>query len=358
MVRVLVVDDSAMVRMMLTQGLAKDPEIQVVGAAPDPYVARELIVKLSPDVLTLDVEMPRMDGIDFLRKLMGAYPLPVIMVSALTQKGKQVTLDALDAGAVDCIAKPSGSYGGLGLDEMLNELRQKVKAASRVDVRRMLQHLAARRPAAAPRPTAAAPTQRLAETTDKVIAVGASTGGTVAIRELIEQMPADLPGIVLVQHITHGFTKMFAERLNEIGTVVVREAQHGDSVLTGQVLIAPTLTQMRVKRIGGTYKVELTQDGPYGGHYPAVDVLFNSVAESCGANAVGVLLTGMGADGAEGLLNMRRAGGRTLAQDEASSVVWGMPRVAWEKGGAERLVPLDQVVPQVVGLIRQLRAGA
>lgn len=351
MIKVLIVDDSATIRALLTQALSKDPELSVVGSAPDPYVARDKIVELQPDVITLDVEMPRMDGIEFLRRLMASYPLPVIMVSALTEKGKQITLQALEAGAVDYVTKPSGSHGDRGTVEMLAELKQKIKVAAKANLTMLRRKLAT----VAPRPVTKLPigSSALAETTDKVIAIGASTGGTNAIRDLIAQFPADTPGIVIVQHITSGFTKMFSERLNEVGQMRVKEAENGDRILTGRVLVAPTGAQMSVRRSGGTYLVDCTPGAPVGGHLPAVEVLFQSVAKSVGANSIGIMLTGMGGDGADGMLAMRQAGARTLAQDEASCVVFGMPKVAWEKGGVEQLVSLDRIVPTVLGLLNR-----
>lgn len=349
MIKVLIVDDSATIRALLTQALSKDPELTVVGSAPDPYVARDKIVELQPDVITLDVEMPRMDGIEFLRRLMAAFPLPVIMVSALTEKGKQITLQALEAGAVDYVTKPSGSHGDRGTAEMLVELRQKIKVAARANLSTLRRTLGA----VIPRPTpkfSPAPTA-LAETTDKVIAIGASTGGTNAIRDLLAQFPADTPGIVIVQHITSGFTKMFSERLNEVGQMRVKEAETGDRIITGRVLIAPTGAHTTVRRSGGTYLVDCTPGDPVGGHLPAVEQLFQSVSRSAGANAIGIMLTGMGGDGADGMLAMRKAGARTIAQDEASCVVFGMPKVAWERGGVEQLVPLDRIVSTVMGLL-------
>ncbi|MEZ4598816.1 MAG: chemotaxis response regulator protein-glutamate methylesterase [Syntrophotaleaceae bacterium] len=344
-VRVLIVDDSALVRQLLSRGLAMDPDIEVVGTAADPYEARDKIVELEPDVLTLDVEMPRMDGVDFLRRLMPQYPIPVLMVSSLTQRGKQITLEALDAGAVDFVSKPSTDVAR-GLTGMLQELRTKVKLTSRANV----SHWKGKRPVAAG-PTKAAPVRALAESTDKVIAIGASTGGTEAIRKMLVDFPVAMPGVVIVQHMPAGFTKMFADRLNQLCAMEVKEAETGDRVMPGRVLIGPGGKHMRVVRSGGIYLVECTPGDPVSGHCPSVDVLMHSVARHVGANALGVMLTGMGADGADGMLAMRRSGARTLAQDEASSVVFGMPKVAFEKGGAERLVPLEQMTSAVIELL-------
>ncbi len=344
-IRVLVVDDSALVRNILSQGLSMDPNIEVVGTASDPYIARDKIVELTPDVLTLDVEMPRMDGVAFLRKLMPQYPLPVVMVSSLTQRGKQITMDALDAGAVDFVAKPSSNVAA-GLNAMLMELRTKVKIASTANV----SHWKGKR--VVPRAPSAAPCA-LAESTDKVIAIGASTGGTEAIRRVIEGFPANTPGVVIVQHMPPGFTKMFSERLNQLCQMEVREAVDGDRVRTGLILIAPGGVQLKVVRSGGFYLVRCGGKEKVSGHCPSVDVMMHSIAEHVGKNAIGGMLTGMGQDGAEGMLAMKNAGARCIAQDEATSVVFGMPRVAYEKGGAEQLVSLDKFAPALLGLLTE-----
>lgn len=348
-VRVLVVDDSALVRQILTQGLSSDPGIEVVGSASDPYVARDKIVELHPDVLTLDVEMPRMDGVEFLRRLMPQYPIPVVMVSALTQKGKQITLEALEAGAVDFVTKPSSNVAA-GLSSMIMELRAKVKIASTANV----SHWKSKRCTLPSRP-AERSIGALAESTDKVIAIGASTGGTEAIKKVITRFAATMPGVVVVQHMPAGFTRMFAERLNQFCPMEVKEAASGDRIIPGRVLIAPGGLQMRVIRSGGTYQVACEPGEPVSGHCPSVDVLMHSVAQHVGANALGVMLTGMGADGAAGMLAMRQAGARNIAQDEATSVVFGMPKVAFERGGAERLVALDDI-PGAIGRLLSERA--
>ncbi|MFZ5774745.1 MAG: protein-glutamate methylesterase/protein-glutamine glutaminase [Thermodesulfobacteriota bacterium] len=345
-IRVLIVDDSSLVRNILSQGLSADPGIEVVGTAPDPYVARDKIVELRPDVLTLDVEMPRMDGVEFLRRLMPQYPLPVVMVSALTQKGKQITLDALDAGAVDFVTKPSTDVAR-GLSAMIMELRTKIKIASSANV----SHWKERRAHLFSSGGVLTAPKALAESTDKVIAIGASTGGTEAIREVISRFPAATPGVVIVQHMPSGFTRMFAERLNELCAMQVKEAQSGDRVMPGRILIAPGDKHMRVRRSGGIYEVECREGEKVSGHCPSVDVLMHSVAEHVASNAVGVILTGMGRDGAEGMLAMRRRGARTLAQDEASSVVFGMPKEAYANGAAEKLVPLDKIAQATLGLL-------
>lgn len=344
-IRVLIVDDSALVRTVLKQGLDMDPAIEVVGVAPDPYVARDRILELKPEVLTLDVEMPRMDGVEFLRRLMPQYPLPTVMVSSLTEKGKAITLASLEAGAVDFVTKPSADLKH-GLSGMLAELRTKIKIASTANV----SHWKHKRPAA--RSRASAP--GLTETTDKVIAIGASTGGTEAIRTVLQGMPVSAPGIVVVQHMPGGFTRMFSERLNSLCRLEVKEAEEGDRIMPGRALIAPGGKHMTVKRSGGLYQVSCRAGQPVNGHCPSVDVLFQSVAVACGKNAVGVMLTGMGADGADAMKLMRDAGARTLAQDEKTSVVFGMPKEAYRRGAAERLVPLESVGQEVLNLLARM----
>lgn len=343
-IKVLVVDDSALVREILVKGLSMDPEIEVTGTASNPYIARDKIVELKPDVLTLDVEMPRMDGVEFLRRLMPQYPMPVIMVSALTKKGAEITLDALAAGAVDFVTKPSTDIAR-GLNAMLCELRQKVKTAARANLQ------AWRRSRMAPAKPHVISRLALAESTNKVIAIGASTGGTEAIRHIIREFPVFMPGVVIVQHMPPGFTKHFADSLNDICAMEVREAETNDKVMPGRVLIAPGGKHLTVRRSGGEYLVTCSNGENVNGHCPSVDVLFSSVAKHVGRNAIGIVLTGMGRDGAQGLLEMRKAGARTLAQDEASSVVFGMPKVAYEIGGAEFLTPLSRVSKNVVSML-------
>lgn len=343
-IRVLIVDDSALVRDILAQGLAKDPGIDIVGTAGDPYQARDKIVELRPDVLTLDVEMPRMDGVEFLRKLMPQYPVPVVMVSALTERGKQITIEALEAGAVDFVTKPSADVAH-GLQQLMMELSTKIKIASTANV----SHWKHKKPVEAlvgeRRPKA------LAESTDKVIAIGASTGGTEAIKDVITNFPAATSGVLIVQHMPAGFTKMYADRMNQLCLMEVKEAENGDRVLAGRILIAPGGHHMRAIRMGGQYKVEVKPGPLVNGHCPSVDVMMQSVAEEVGRNAVGVMLTGMGRDGADGMKKMHDAGARCIAQDEATSVVFGMPREAWAAGGAEELVPLPRIAEVVLKLL-------
>lgn len=344
-IRVLVVDDSALVREILSTGLAKDPEIDVVGTAANPIIARDKIVALHPDVLTLDVEMPKMDGVEFLRRLMPQHPMPVVMVSALTQKGAMITMEALEAGAVDFVTKPSSDVAR-GLNDMLADLRLKVKIAAGANLSAW-KNRAVKRERIGPVVVKAA----LAESTDKVIAIGASTGGTEAIRRVITAFPANMPGVVIVQHMPAGFTKHFSDNLNGICEMEVREAQSGDRVMPGRVLIAPGGKHMTVRRSGGIYIVDCKEGENVNGHCPSVDVLFHSVARYVAGNALGVILTGMGGDGADGLLAMRQAGARTVAQDEASCVVFGMPKVAIERGGAERISPLDGIPQMIVSML-------
>ncbi|WP_319403330.1 chemotaxis response regulator protein-glutamate methylesterase [uncultured Anaeromusa sp.] len=350
-IRVLVVDDSALVRDILSRGLSQDPGIEVVGTATDPYMARDKILQLHPDVLTLDVEMPRMDGVAFLRRLMAQYPLPVIMVSALTERGGQITMEALEAGAIDFVNKPKADIAR-GLSAMMQELRAKVKmaAAANLDAWKRLAQQKKQLPAQ--RPVSGQEERALANSTDKVIAIGASTGGTEAIRRIVKMLPPTMPGVVIVQHMPAGFTKSFASSLNDVALMEVMEAQGGERVMPGRVLLAPGGKHMRVRRSGGMYLVECYEGPNVSGHCPSVDVLFKSVSQQVGRNALGVILTGMGSDGADGMAEMRRAGGRTLAQNEASSVVFGMPRAAYENGGAECLVSLGDIPDTLLKWLR------
>jgi two-component system, chemotaxis family, protein-glutamate methylesterase/glutaminase len=341
-VRVLVVDDSAVVRQIFSRELARDPELEVVGTAPDPYVARDLIVQKKPDVLTLDLEMPRMDGITFLRKLMHYYPLPVVVVSSLTPAGGELAMEALAAGAVDVMCKPGASFT---VGDMAAQLVEKVKAAARVSLK-----VRAPRPPGVPSvaPVAA---PALTRTTHQILAIGASTGGTVALEGILRAFPPNAPGTVITQHMPEMFTRYFADRLDQLAQVEVREAVEGDSVVPGVVLIAPGNKHMLLKRSGARYFVSV-RDGPrVNRHRPSVDVMFRSVAQSAGRNAVGVILTGMGGDGAQGLLEMRQVGARTFGQDEASCVVYGMPKVAADLGAVEHVVPLDRMTVEILQAI-------
>jgi two-component system chemotaxis response regulator CheB len=341
-IRVLVVDDSAVARDLLERGLSLDPEIEVVGKASDVYAARDKIVFLKPDVMTLDVEMPRMDGIEFLKRLIPQYPIPTVVVSAVTADGSRRALEALDAGAVEVVGKPSANDGA-GLREMLADLAEKVKAAASAD----LSKLSAKAPAAAqPRRRSKSQPERVG----KVVAIGASTGGTAALHRVIESLPADFPPVLVVQHMPPVFTRMFAESLDRSSALRVVEAADGDPLVRGCVAVAPGDKHLTVVRKDRGYAVYLGDGPKVSGHRPSVDVLFGSMADAVGAGGIGVLLTGMGRDGADGLAAMRRAGARCLAQDEASSVVWGMPREAWMAGAAERLVPLGEIAREIAAL--------
>jgi two-component system chemotaxis response regulator CheB len=337
-IRVLVIDDSALMRRILTELLARDPDIEVIGAAPDPYIARDKILKLQPDVLTLDVEMPRMDGLTFLEKLMRGHPMPVVMVSSLTQQGCETTLRALELGAVDFVSKPQLDLTER-MAETIPEVAEKVKMAAGVRLRPSSQaHASPKREASAPRPTLAT-----VKTTYRIIAVGASTGGTEALRAFLTDLPADAPGIVIVQHMPEKFTKAFAERCDKVCTIRVKEAEDGDRVLQGHALIAPGNYHMRLCRDGASYHVRIDQSPPVNRHRPSVDVLFHSAAEAVGCNAVGVIMTGMGDDGARGLLAMKQAGAKTIAQDEHTCVVFGMPKEAIKLGAVDAILPLPQI---------------
>jgi two-component system chemotaxis response regulator CheB len=338
-IRVLIVDDSATARAVLKEILSSDPAIEVVATAADAYIARDKIVDLKPDVVCLDVEMPRMDGITFLKKLMHYMPVPVIMVSSLTQSGAKTTLDALEAGAVDFVPKPH-SYIYDGKDEMRSELLEKIKSAAKAKVfqRVMRRHEQAN-------------TTSLAETTNKIVAIGASTGGTEALKDVLMALPRNAPGTVVVQHMPANFTGPFADRLNTLCAMEIREARNGDSIVPGVVLIAPGDYHMVVRRSGARYYVEIGNGDKVSGHRPSADVLLNSVAKIAGSNAIGVILTGMGGDGARGLLAMRNAGAKTIGQDEASSVVYGMPKVAYELGAVEKQMPLLKIAQGILDMI-------
>jgi len=337
-VKVLIVDDSAIVRKILTQELGRHSGIEIVGTAPDPYIARDKIVALHPDVLTLDVEMPRMDGITFLRKLMKHHPMPVIVLSSLTPEGGKTAMEALEAGAVEVMCKPGGSFS---VGDMCSALVEKIKAASRARMDRspVLEPVVSQR-------------LSMTETTNKIFAIGASTGGVQALTCVLSAFPANAPGTVVVQHMPAHFTTSFAQRLDHECAVRVKEAEDGDHVVPGHVLIAPGGLHMLLQRSGANYFVAL-KDGPrVCRQKPSVEVLFNSVAKFAGANAVGAILTGMGDDGATGLLNMRQAGAHTIAQDEQSCIVFGMPKEAIARGGAERIISLNRVAENLIALAR------
>ena len=338
--RVLIVDDSALIRSVLREIVASQPDMEVVGVAPDPLVAREMIRERNPDVLTLDVEMPKMDGLDFLERLMRLRPMPVVMVSSLTERGSETTLRALELGAVDFVAKPklaieSGmrDYASLIADKLRSAARAKVQARSRA-------------------PSAAGPLPALRDplsSSEKLIIVGASTGGTEAIRAFLQQMPSDCPGILIVQHMPEGFTRSFAQRLDSLCRISVKEAEGGERVLPGHAYLAPGHSHLLLAKSGANYVTRLDQGPPVNRHRPSVDVLFASAATSAGRNALGVILTGMGKDGAAGMLKMREAGAVNFAQDEASCVVYGMPREAVAVGAVHEIASLDQLPARVLG---------
>jgi two-component system chemotaxis response regulator CheB len=351
-IRVLIVDDSASVRQTMTSILAEDPEIDVIGTAADPFSAARRIQDEVPDVITLDVEMPRMDGITFLRKLMSQCPIPVVMCSSLTEEGSDTLLQAMEAGAVDVILKPRFGVAD-HLTEHHLQIRDVVKAAASAKVRARTASRAFRSEAPPKKLTADAmlppPDNRpMSRTTEMVVCMGASTGGTEALREVLEALPSNAPGIVIVQHMPEHFTRAFAQRLDGLCEVDVKEAADGDPVLRGQVLIAPGGKHLMLERQGARYHVSV-RDGPLvSRHRPSVDVLFRSAARAAGSNAVGIIMTGMGDDGARGLLEMRQAGARTFAQDEATSVVFGMPKEAIARDAAERVIPLGNIASELL----------
>lgn len=336
-IRVLVVDDSLMFRKLLVRALNADPNIEVVADVEDVYQARDAILKFKPDVMTLDVEMPKMNGIEFLKRLMPQYPLPVVMISSLNDK----VFDALEAGAVDFVNKPTNLNQAQLNDFLSQELATKVKIAStakvgklkRVESSSVMGNISA------------------AGGRDRIVAIGASTGGTEAIFEVVKRFKRDIPGVVIVQHMPPGFTKMYSDRLNNQCEVAVKEAETGDRVLQGQVLIAPGDRQMRLVKVNGIYQVECRGTEKVSGHCPSVDVLFSSVAKAAGNKAVGVILTGMGADGAKGLLEMRNAGALTVGQDEATCVVYGMPKVAFDIGAVQQQAPITAIAGKVYNLL-------
>lgn len=339
-IKVLCVDDSALIRDLLREIINSQPDMEVVAVAPDPLVARDLIKRHNPDVLTLDVEMPRMDGLDFLERLMRLRPMPVLMVSSLTQSGSEITLRALELGALDFVAKPALGIRS-GMLEYANDIAEKIRAAAKSRPRQ------ARQAQSAPRVALKAPLT----SSEKLIIIGASTGGTEAIRAVLEPLPANSPAILIAQHMPGGFTRSFAERLDRLCQLTVKEASDGERVLPGHVYIAPGGVHLKLVRSGANYVARLDESPPVNRHRPSVDVLFESAAAQAGRNAIGVILTGMGKDGAAGLLQMREAGSPTLAQDEASCVVFGMPREAIAVGGAAEVVSLDDIPERLMSLV-------
>ncbi len=349
-IRVLIVDDSALMRALLTEIIGGAPDLDVVGSAPDPIAAREMIKALNPDVLTLDVEMPKMDGLEFLDRIMRLRPMPVIMISAMTERGSEVTLKALELGAVDYVAKPRAENISL-MQSYAEEIRDKIRAAGGA----RLKSTSARAAASAARPERAPVVagdlpQRVLD--EKIVAIGASTGGTEAIKDVLVGLPARMPPIIMTQHMPETFTPSFARRLDSLCALTVVEAQGGERLTPGFAYLAPGHSHMTVRRSAGGYVLELNQDEPVNRHRPSVDVMFRSVAEQVKGNAIGVILTGMGKDGAQGLLAMREAGAHTIGQDQASCVVYGMPREAALVGAIAEVAPLDVVADRVLARLR------
>ncbi len=356
-IKVVVVDDSALVRSLLTEIINRQPDMACIGAASDPLVAREMIRELNPDVITLDVEMPRMDGLEFLSRLMRLRPRPVVMVSTLTEQGAEITLRALEMGAVDFVAKPRIGVSS-GLNELAGDIVDKIRVAAKAHVKRL---------AAAPGAAQAAPAGGLASeppraplprlSTEKIICIGSSTGGTEAIREVLVPMPADAPAIVITQHMPPGFTTSFANRLNTLCRIRVAEARDGERILPGHAYIAPGGRHLRIDRSGSNYVARLEDTEPVNRHRPSVEVLFKSAARVLGPNALGIMLTGMGADGAAAMREMKDAGSYNYVQDEASCVVFGMPRMAIQHGAAHEVLPLNQIATAVLNRLASAPAG-
>lgn len=339
-IKVLVVDDSALVRKILTTEIGKDSAIEVVGTAPDPYIARDKIVKLKPDVILLDIEMPRMDGLTFLKKLMKAYPCRVIIVSSIAEEHSEVALKAMEYGALDVVAKPGVAYS---VQNMTEELIEKIKNVAAVPEYK-LQRFKTTRVESREKKVS---THSMIKTTNKIIAIGASTGGTEAIRTVLEKLPNNMPPIMIVQHMPQNFTRSFAERLDQLCQIRVKEAQDMEILAPGKALIAPGNKHMELKRSGAVYYAKLTNAPRVFHQRPSVEVLFDSVVKYAGKNSLGVILTGMGKDGAKGLLNMKNAGAYTIAQDEKSSIVFGMPKEAINLGAAHKVAPLDKIADEI-----------
>lgn len=340
-IKVLIIDDSALLRKLLTEIINSDPALEVVGTATDPFIAREKIKTLNPDVLTLDVEMPKMDGITFLRNIMRLRPMPVIMISSLTENGADITLDALSIGAFDFVSKPKLDVGSQ-LTEYAEEITTKIKAAVKSQSAGQV----------TVRPVNIQPVKKMhLRTTEKIIAIGASTGGTEAIRAVLCDMPADAPGIVITQHIPAAFSAAFANRVNSMAAMSVSEAKDGQQIMPGHAYIAPGDQHLSVVKSGARYLCKLTDGELVNRHKPSVEVLFDSVASAVGPNAIGVMLTGMGEDGAQAMVRMRKAGAQNLIQDEATSIVWGMPGAAFKYGASEQLVPLDKMAETILKLV-------
>jgi two-component system chemotaxis response regulator CheB len=347
-IKVLIVDDSALIRSIMREIISSQPDMDVVGVAPDPLAARDLIKLTNPDVLTLDVEMPKMDGLDFLGRLMRLRPMPVVMVSSLTERGSEITMRALELGAIDFVTKPKLSIQS-GMLEYAEMITDKIRVASRARIRAHVLPV----PGGAATPGTAEPAliRNPMTSSEKLIIIGASTGGTEAIKDFLVQMPSDCPGILITQHMPEGFTRSFAQRLDTLCSISVREAAGNERILPGHAYIAPGHSHLLLSRSGANYMTQLDQGPPVNRHRPSVDVLFNSAAQNAGKNAVGVILTGMGKDGAQGMLAMRNAGAYNVAQDEASCVVFGMPREAIAVGAAHEVAPLGKLPALVLGYL-------
>ncbi len=343
-IKVVVVDDSALIRSLLKAIINRQTDMEVVGAAPDPLIAREMIRSLNPDMITLDVEMPKMDGLEFLEKLMRLRPTPVLMISTLTEKGSDVTLRALELGAIDFISKPKTDIAG-GMQDYAEEITAKIRMVAKARVHQLVHSSRT----ASKNADAVLPAIRNRVTsTEKILVFGASTGGTEALKEVLIQMPPDCPGIVIAQHMPEGFTKSFAARLDSLCKISVKEAEHGDRILPGHAYLAPGHSHLLVARSGANYLCELSQADPVNRHRPSVDVLYRTAANIAGKNAIGVILTGMGKDGAAGMKEMHEAGAHTFAQDEASCVVFGMPKEAIAQGGVDEIVPLKDMAKKIL----------
>jgi two-component system chemotaxis response regulator CheB len=352
--RVLIIDDSALVRSLLTEIVNRQPDMEAVGAAPDPLVAREMIRALNPDVLTLDIEMPKMDGLDFLERLMRLRPTPVVMVSTLTAKGAEATFKALELGAIDFVAKPRLGIAS-GLQDLAADICDKIRVASKARLNRHVQPPAPRGPDEESH-AKGGPARYSRVSTEKLIAIGASTGGTEAIREVLTRLSADSPAVLITQHMPPGFTRSFAARLDSLCRMTVSEAQHGERVLPGHAYIAPGDRHMKLDRSGANYLIALDEGPPVNRHRPSVEVLFRSVAQLAGQNALGVMLTGMGRDGAAAMLEMKNAGSYNIAQDEASCVVFGMPKEAIAAGAVDEVLPVSRIAETLQSRLAEMGA--
>lgn len=353
--RVLIIDDSALVRSLLTEIVNREADLETIGAAPDPLVAREMIRALNPDVLTLDIEMPRMDGLDFLERLMRLRPTPVVMVSTLTERGAEATLKALELGAIDFVSKPRLGIAA-GLNELAHDICEKIRVASKVRMHRHEQ-LWVRRTSGAQAQAKVGPVQYSRVSTEKLIAIGASTGGTEAIREVLTSLPADSPAVLITQHMPPGFTRSFAARLDSLCKLTVSEARDGERVLPGHAYIAPGDRHMKLTRSGANYMIAVDDGPPVNRHRPSVEALFRSVAEVAGQNALGVMLTGMGRDGAAAMLEMKNAGAFNIAQDEATCVVFGMPREAISAGAVDEVLPITAIAERLQSRLVEMGAA-